>query len=85
MVLESGKWVFQNIKKTSPKIWRGSSDSKIARNLSDFSNYPEIIKPISELKWNSLLPTIKELELSSFLEKTFIISILSLNEIYFNN
>ncbi|KOY52404.1 DUF262 domain-containing protein [Polaribacter dokdonensis] len=42
------------------KIWRGSSDSKISRNLAEFNNQHDIIKPISDNKWNSLLNEILE-------------------------
>ncbi|MCC3345489.1 DUF262 domain-containing protein [Psychrobacter sanguinis] len=37
------------------QVWRGSSDSKIANNISGFSAQDHAFKPISEDKWKELL------------------------------
>lgn len=45
----------QSIYEYVTKGWRGSSDSKIAKNISEISTKPDILKPVSKEKWNQLL------------------------------
>jgi hypothetical protein len=40
------------------KQWRGSADSKIAREINDLNKKPDIFKPIDESKWITLLTEI---------------------------
>lgn len=42
------------------KQWRGSSDSKIAKNLNNFKGLPELFEPISKERWKDLLSEIIE-------------------------
>ncbi|WP_353099670.1 DUF262 domain-containing protein [Myroides odoratus] len=42
------------------KQWRGSSDSKIAKNLNNFNSLPELFEPISKERWIALLNEIIE-------------------------
>lgn len=35
--------------------WKGSSDSKIAKNISELKNKPDIFEPITEQNWKTLL------------------------------
>ncbi|MFC6267832.1 DUF262 domain-containing protein [Frigoriflavimonas asaccharolytica] len=37
------------------KQWRGSSDSKIAKNLNNFGGLPELFEPITKARWRTLL------------------------------
>ncbi len=45
------RMIFEYVK----KLWRGSSDSKIASNISSLSNEPELFEPVHESEWYSLL------------------------------
>ncbi|MBI9031140.1 DUF262 domain-containing protein [bacterium] len=38
--------------------WRGSSDSKIAKNLSEFNNENDVFRPVDQQKWIDLLKEI---------------------------
>jgi len=40
------------------KKWRGSSDSKISKNLKDFHNMPDIYDVVSDQVWKSLLTNV---------------------------
>ena len=40
------------------KKWRGSSDSKIARNINNFNNENDVIKPLDKNKWSILIKEI---------------------------
>jgi hypothetical protein len=42
------------------KQWRGSADSKIARDIVDLSKHADLLKPIEERKWISLLNEIMD-------------------------
>lgn len=40
------------------KQWRGSSDSKIAKNLNSFDSLPELFVPINKSRWKDLIDEI---------------------------
>lgn len=48
------KFIYEYIIKT----WRGSGDSKVAKNLKAFNSQPEVIQPLAQDKWISLLQEI---------------------------
>ncbi len=58
--------------------WRGSSDSKISRNISEFPNLPDKYVPIDDKNWLSLIKTIndnqkiEENDISFSLSKTLV-------------
>jgi hypothetical protein len=58
--------------------WRGSSDSKISRNISDFHNLPEKYSPINKDNWLNLVreindsQKIEENDISFALSKTLV-------------